>query len=250
MRAVRALVSGVAVVAFVALGGSAGVSAQPLAACTGGWEAVQTPTPPNVSSGLSAVSAASSTDAWAIGFKETFIPPPPHAFGFLLHWDGASWTEVPDADPTAPLTLAGVVDIAPGDAWAVGFTPDFGIPQQPRVEHWDGVRWTVVATPSLADAELNAVTAISSTDVWAVGSQFDDQRNQSTLTEHWDGSAWSIVPSPNQQSNPTFLTAVAARASNDVFAAGGVFSGPDGEHGFVIRWNGTAWSTVRVPLLS
>jgi hypothetical protein len=105
---------------------------------------------------------------------------------------------------------------------------------------------------------LNAVAAISSTDAWAVGFQNDNQLNASrTLTEHWDGQKWTVVPSPNPGSTPAcahsntgnMLNAIAAVASNDVWAVGFKFTCTAALTPLIIHWDGTKWSNVNSPPL-
>jgi hypothetical protein len=92
--------------------------------------------------------------------------------------------------------------------WAVGVT---GLGT--LVEHWDGARWSVVAsrTPSSVAADLAGVAAVSATDIWAVGSYVDATTHvQRTLVEHWDGTQWAAVTTPNVPPGDNRLNAVAA----------------------------------------
>jgi hypothetical protein len=59
------------------------------------------------------------------------------------------------------------------------------------------------------------------------------------------GLAWSRVPSPNVGPSASVLVAVAAVASNDVWAAG--HYGFSGALTLVEHWDGTAWSVVPSP---
>jgi hypothetical protein len=54
------------------------------------------------------------------------------------------------------------------------------------VAHWNGTRWTGVASPNPGGSFLNAVSALSPSDAWAVG--YD---NTGTLILHWDGTSWT-----------------------------------------------------------
>src|SRR3954447_22437124 len=67
--------------------------------------------------------------------------------------------------------------------------------------------------------ELHGVSALAENDVWAVGVSYNTERTiSSSLIEHWNGSQWTVVPSPNPSSTLNILYAVAAAASNDVWA--------------------------------
>ena len=97
--------------------------------------------------------------------------------------------------------------VTSNDVWAVGFdrgqissaTETAG---RTLIEHWDGLKWRMVNSPSPESANGNAlwaVTAIRATDVWAVGSVdgvLDTLTSTTPLVAHWDGSAWTQVIAP------------------------------------------------------
>ena len=69
-----------------------------------------------------------------------------------------------------------------------------------------------------------------------------------TLTEHWDGTSWSVVPSPNPFSTLSYLTGVAAVASNDIWAVG---YGARGDFKtLALHWDGSAWTSVQIPTIA
>jgi len=72
--------------------------------------------------------------------------------------------------------------------------------------------WVEVAPPVVTGAGITGLAVLSDRDVWATGDQVNGKTM--TLTEHWDGSSWSVVPSPNPFSKFSFLSGVAAVASN------------------------------------
>src|SRR5262249_21693194 len=131
---------------------------------------------PNVGSDtnvLWAVAAVATSDVWAVGnagggeVGQTLIE----------HWNGASWSVVPSANPTPQSSLRYGVAALSGarQPWAVG---DLGTASgyAPLTERWNGAAWANVRAPERATfAGLNAVTAIrhpgarSGVDVWAVG---------------------------------------------------------------------------------
>ena len=139
-------------------------------------ERTSVPTTPRVAASvpgdLVAVSADSSTDAWAVG-------------GHLIeHWNGSTWKAV-----THPAgSLASVVAVSPTDAWAVGGSG------KTLIEHWDGTSWS---TQSVRGVALNQVTesfaAVSANgpdDVWAVGTQIEfNPEDTAPISAHWDGTS-------------------------------------------------------------
>lgn len=111
-----------------------------------------------------------------------------------------------------------------------------------------GGDWQVVSSPNGTKAinELHGVSAVADNDVWAVGASYDTERVTAlTLIEHWNGTQWSVVPSPNPSSTTNVLNAVAAVATNDVWAVGIAATGSNPI--LIIHWNGTAWSVVPNP---
>jgi hypothetical protein len=150
--------------------------------------------------------------------------------------------------------LAGLAVIASDDIWAVGRynsgRPPTATGRDTLALHWDGTAWVAVPTPnptwSGADFfTLEDAAAVSPTEVWSVGYAEDFASLKSTtLVERWNGSRWTIIPSPNPGGSnlPNTLSSVAAAASNDVWAVGGV-GYP--ERSLILRYNGTRWRPVR-----
>jgi hypothetical protein len=124
---------------------------------------------------------------------------------------------------------------------------------RPYAEHWNGSRWTATTVPlasvySAQAAQLNGVAEVAAGDGWAVGTVSDPSSLASqTLAYHWNGTSWQRVSTPNPagSSQGNELAAVAARATNDVWAAGGDGGYP--EASLVLHWNGSTWAQVRVP---
>lgn len=110
--------------------------------------------------------------------------------------------------------------------------------------------WSIISNPNPGTSSngFSGVAAVSAKDVWAVGTYSNlDNRRALGLTEHWNGKAWAVKKSPEPSYHFNNLNAVAAIASNDVWAVGD-YKSPDlraqilAEH-----WNGTAWSLVSTP---
>lgn len=185
---------------------------------------------------LNGVAAVAADDVWAVGcwWRQ------PHRL-FIDHWDGASWSSVAPNGPggTGHHCLQAVDASTSSDAWAVGsyFVDGFSVT---LAEHWDGSRWTVFDTPTLAhDSYLSDVAAISATDVWAVGSGYSADGGVG-LIEHWNGDAWSLVPQPSDRFYAT-LSGVSAYAADDIWVVGE--RGAPGRP-FVEHWNGLRWKIV------
>src|SRR5262249_41839023 len=141
--------------------------------------------------------------------------------------------------------LYGVAGTSAGDAWAVGLSHNGTLPSGTLIEHWNGSRWTITASPSPDDQlnELRAVAALSPDDAWAVGFHSGAQTDLpiATLVMHWDGASWHQVPSPNLPGVANQLFGITAIAPDDIWAVGAAGGGP-----LSLHWNGSAWSVVTV----
>jgi hypothetical protein len=134
------------------------------------------------------------------------------------------------------------VAIADNDIWADGviFSPNS---TQPLFEHFDGTRWSVVASPTI-NGDVREMAAVSGNDVWAVGGPDFVDNTSRAFVEHWDGTSWSIFPSPKLGNGAT-LGAVTAISANDVWAVGD--TNPSREGLLVEHFDGTSWSVVSNP---
>jgi hypothetical protein len=217
---------------------SPGVSVTVVSAATPASPPFQLMTSPTVNGSLSAVSAVSATDIWAVGFQNTSngdVAP------LTENFNGTSWSVVAAPTPAGASSadFNAVSALASNNVWAVGNSDSVnssgvGV-STPLVEHFNGTSWSIQTIPATAGS-LNAVTAISPTDVWAVGGGDGGQ-----LIEHFNGTSWSVVASP--VSGDGDLDSISAVNANDIFAVGSVGEGR--EHGAsTLQFNGTTWSAV------
>ena len=161
------------------------------------------PTPSGVPAshaGVSSLSAPSATDMWAIGSYYTTQ----RSNNLAWHWDGTRWTVMAPPSPGVPLIgvsgLTGVAAFSPADVWAVGFAATkncaYNCIYQTVAVHWNGTRWTRVATPDPGGANQSSILfgmgATGPSDVWAVGRYYTSAADvPHTLILHWDGTSWS-----------------------------------------------------------
>ena len=144
--------------------------------------------------------------------------------------------------------LNGVVAVSANDVWAVGS----GTGDKTLIEHWDGVSWSVVASPNPTTYinRLLSVAAVSANDIWAVGYYVPLSGGSRTVIEHWNGTAWSIVYNPNLGVSE-ILRSVAVVSANDVWAVGGYINNwGDPYNPLIEHWNGTSWSIIPGPNVS
>jgi hypothetical protein len=205
---------------------------------------------------FNAVSARTSTDAWAVG---NYIGPNDDDGQVMLaeHWNGTAWSQVPTPNVVRfDEKLNAVSAAAANDVWAVGSIGRTSFKHtDPLAAHWDGTSWTIVPTPFTTGgsrAALFGVANLGGGNAWAVG------RGETghALAEHWDGSAWTVVPTPDPAApaGSTFtgstLTAVSARAANDIWVVGN-FTTLKGTNvstfTLTMHWNGSAWTILPSP---
>ncbi len=203
---------------------------------TGSWMIVSSPSVPGAT--LSGVAAVSAGDIWAVGYSEA------NNFArstLAEHWNGSGWRVVstPNAPARFSSVLSAVTTVATNNVWAVGYSFDSN-GDTTLIEHWNGISWTIIASPNpAASDELNSVAAISASDIWAVGGRGPNQVFETSLIEHWNGTAWNVVSNPGT----TSLSGVTALAPNNVWAVGGT-ARSDGS-AEILHWNGTQWSVVK-----
>lgn len=211
------------------------------------WSRFASPSP-GTNDKLTGVSAVSAADVWAVGYYEV-----PCDFGarqktLILHWNGASWSQVPSPNPgTCDNELDAVSADSATDAWAVGFYATPG--DRSLILHWDGTAWSRVRSPNATgfDNVLNGVSAVSATDAWAVGVIFHNAACFCTVALHWDGVSWSRVPSPSPGSVASQLNGVSADSATDAWAVGWQDPGAANYKTLILRWNGANWSQVPSP---
>jgi len=242
---------------LAALAGTAGalLVASPAAAAPA-WATVPSISPVPTENQLTAVSARTANDAWAVGF---YKGPNRHDGRIMLaeRWDGTTWRQV--TTPNVQFfdeKLLAVGASGANDAWAVGSTNQTGFATtNPITAHWDGTAWTIVSTPATtgtAKSILDAVADLSPGNVWAAGRSRDGR----ALVEHWNGSTWSIVstPDPVPPAGSTFagatLTGLTAISATDIWAVGSF----NAAHGTVVdtftlteHFDGVRWTVVPSP---
>jgi hypothetical protein len=228
------------------------------------WSAVPTPDMPGY---LFSISCAGGSDCWAAGTTVTDDGNSAPLNGFIDHWDGASWSQVPTAPSGQTFDQFNSVSCADAsDCWAVGFAgpnqqqtnflPNVlpnEVGDQAFAEHWNGVAWSIAALPAPTTpfgADLTSVTCVTSSECTAVGATMDANGDPSTtLIDGWDGSTWSAVPSPNPDVPNDLLTDVTCLGASACWATGvtGVQLNNGQPGPFIEKWDGSSWSVDPSP---
>jgi hypothetical protein len=212
------------------------------------WSKVNSPNPGPNGNLLAGVSAFSSTDAWAVGYRAIRSSAPGDSL--ILHWNGTSWAKVKSPNPVTGANPLNAVSATSGsDAWAVGYSQSASTSQRSAlILHWNGKAWSNVtsARPG-SQGTLYGVSATSATDAWAAGDYVSPPAL--SLTLHWDGTAWSQAASPNPGRSYDILTGVSADSATDAWAVG-YYSQPNGyvpHDTLTLHWDGISWSAVKSP---
>ncbi len=149
------------------------------------WSVVASPNMGSTHDYLSRVTAISANDIWAVGGYFTL-----DSVGQTLieHWNGTSWSIVASPTSGTLAALSGVAAVSASNVWAVGYTSNSttGSSFQTLIMHWNGTRWSVVASPNPGTYDtLSAVAHVPGTyNLWAVGNK-ESTPSAPTLTEFY-----------------------------------------------------------------
>jgi len=232
------------------------------AAQCGDWDLVPTPNVGDRTNWLSAVSALSSDDAWAVGhwrnLSGTFGP-------MAMRWNGGAWSlmSLPDTSHLGWYPESNGVEAAyNGDVWVVGkVSTPYPTELMPLVLRWRSGSWDFADTVTLRPQTVYPfadrggafadAAALTPYDIWAVGQAAgfgDGQATTVPLAAHWDGSSWTEVDVPRIANRHHDLVDVVAIAPDDVWAVGDYRNVADVYRGVTYHWDGTSWSHVDSPI--
>ena len=196
---------------------------------------------------LAQVSCPSPSSCFAVGVSDTAT----RGNTLVEHWNGTRWSVVPSPNPVGSFAaeLTGVSCSSTTDCLAVG---DYlsATSAAALVEHWNGTRWSIVASPQpsgVVAASLSGVSCSTPTSCLAVGSTETDTA-QTALIERWDGTKATIVPSPTVRGAEfTELLGVSCRSASDCTATGASQGIVSGVSTLIERWDGAHWSVSASP---
>lgn len=202
------------------------------------WTQVPAPSPGGTEgSQLLSVTATSAVSAWAVGCYGSAAGNGAQQT-LALHWNGSGWRPASTPSPGVSGCLTSVAAISADNAWAAGWSEaSLSGPPTALVLHWNGTRWTPVASPvaGVAGSRVNGVSAISPTDAWAVGYAITGSQTDTTLILHWNGAHWARVTSPDN--GPSVLDGVSGGPACDLLAVG-----TSGTGTLALHWNGSRWA--------
>ncbi|MGE5280805.1 MAG: S8 family serine peptidase [Chloroflexota bacterium] len=216
-------------------------------------ETVPVPHPPAAehSSRLEDVSCSSPDACMAVGTNYEFDESNKRRQPFAERWDGNEWSLVPMPLPEEAAEksngfrearMRGISCVSAPACVAVGeFTKEWNGSAAEEidtlVESWNGVDWTVQASPNPVGEKHSTLLGIScqsEESCSAVGESRDAESKQSMLFERWNGVGWSLETGPDLVGG---LWDVSCASSEECVAVGGVDLGA----GRAAVWNGSAW---------
>jgi hypothetical protein len=201
--------------------------------------------------GVTAVGAASSTDAWVFGERSG-------STAAALHLDGRAWTGTSFPRLTA-ITQTAV--LSRRNAWAFGarYNAKFTA-RKIYALRYNGATWRPVSMPG----EPTSLTVLSATDMWAVGiseATFGNPQGiPAYIAMHWNGHRWQTYPLPTLGLQaPVFLDARSSVATGPTNlwveygpdellsppARAATVAAPPSVG--LLHWNGASWSEMAVP---
>jgi hypothetical protein len=166
-------------------------------------------------------------------------------------WDGTNWTiqATPTPSGSTSSQLSGVSCTGAGACTAVGSYIGGTGATLTLAERWDGVSWTIQATPTPSGAtssQLSGVSCLAAGTCTAAGSYVDSSGVTMTLAESWNGISWAVQTTPNPPgASSSQLSGVFCSAAAACTAVGSDHNGS-----FLTlaeRWDGTGWTIQSTP---
>lgn len=211
------------------------------------WQMVSSPNMPFPGRNtLTALSAVSSRDIWAVGSfsSNTAVgSPSDHSAPLVEHWDGQRWNLMPSlVFPSQFVQLTSIKAWSRTNVWVVGLVSDTTTGTfHPVIGRWNGQYWQAVShsAQQMADGALFSINGSAPNDLWAVG-----KSQIAMLIEHWNGAVWNTVPTPTIPPGPAphseqqnALLSVAALSPSDAWAVGSL----PYNRSIIEHWNGQRW---------
>lgn len=212
------------------------------------WKLEPTPNPATAAiSVLSSVACASRRACTAVGSSALSFSSP--TLTLAERWNGRRWLIQPIPTPSGTSdSLYGVSCPSANACMAVGSAfHTAGGRQTILTEAWNGKRWRVEPTPTIAarDSSLYAVSCTSQRSCMAVGFSLGSPSH--AIVERWDGTSWRLQATP-QLAKSTDLLGVSCSTARACAAVG--WNNVTGNaRPLAESWNGNEWHVqpVRVP---
>jgi hypothetical protein len=183
---------------------------------------------------LGAVTASAPDDIWAVGSEGPYPGRP-----LIERYDGHDWIQ----ERGIPMTRGSLTDVSVTsrrDVWAIGHT--MGRADRPVVIHWNGMRWRRIDL--LPTVYYVAALSTTRAGTWLLAY---DANAHPTLSK-WTYGAWKTASAGLPR---RYIGDDIAMISPDEGWTVGYLPGHSGAaddyDGYIGRWNGRRWRSVRVP---
>jgi hypothetical protein len=168
-------------------------------------------------------------------------------------WNGSSWairaTPHPSGDIDA--SLASVSCTSAVACTAVGGYASPAQAGETLAESWNGTSWTIRATPNVAGAHNNYLSAVSCTGAGACTAAGDHAaigQPELTLAESWDGASWRIQATPSPPGAAVSnLSGVSCPAAGACTAVGTHVTPAATSLTLAEAWDGKSWAIQASP---
>jgi hypothetical protein len=243
--------------AAVALGA---LGTLPAAAATPAVKVVNDASKPSTTE-LTGVTCLTPSHCFAVGYRQTDSD----YLATIEQGYAKTWARVGSPNPAGKRPndfppLSSVACSAPKNCFAVGTYYNASDQPTALIQHWNGNAWKIMkaAAPVIVKAphaqlsqqtSLSSVTCPTAKSCYAVGYYEGLNGAINTLVEHWTGTTWASITAPTSGALTTVLYGVSCVSDTSCFAVGTSMSATHTKP-FIIRWNGTAWSTSASPGLA
>lgn len=205
-----------------ALGGTnPGGQSSPVAMRWNGRRLSAATLPAGLSGFLSDASAPAPNDIWAAS----------RYGGYVLHWNGASWSL---ARRWAGGEITGLAAVSPTDVWVFGTTVNGSIGT--GTWHFNGRSWSRDAAGVAGD--LYRASAVSRRDIWAIATA-----SSGDFVARFNGRAWQRVTA-GQVLAGVQLSDILAMSSHDVWVLGNSETKGGAIRLVLAHYNGTRWARL------
>jgi hypothetical protein len=198
------------------------------------------------------VTAFSPRDVWIFALRATGSPANDtfKLRPFAERFDGRTWRQV--TIPARPGDGAFTVSaVSARDMWALNgtVTPGSGIYAKPRVLHWNGRSWRLVAVQPRRPkgGTMSTILAIGPDNVWVGGSREQQKGGSDELVQHWNGKTWiTAEPSARATDQDYYTTSMTPDGHGGIWLLGSTFASPIPGAARVWNYRGGTWSAPAV----
>ena len=178
--------------------------------------------PGGLADSISAASAPSASDVWAVSDQG----------GYILHFNGSGWSEASKRF-TGFGELTGVTAFSPSNVWVFGgpgAAPGFG------TWHFNGTSWT--KSPTATKDGIATASALSPSNMWTIGSVSAGEDSIFHYTGSWHQSTGSALAGLQ-------FHAILARAADNVWALANIAT--NAFRPYLAHLTSSGWGRIKIP---